>query len=135
MGTVLNGNTLLLDSDEVVMVLGTNAPEVGGSQECFGPEARDALSELLVGKPVRLEFDAMCTDRYGRTLAYVYLTRHALAEEGPSLQSELFVNAWLLRNGYGRWYEAFDDIRLASELQSAEEQARRAEVGLWDSCF
>ncbi len=37
---------------------------------------------------VRLEFDVQQLDKYGRTLAYVYL------EDGT------FVNAWLVENGY-----------------------------------
>jgi len=56
--------------------------------EYFGMEAAEANRKLVDGKTVRLEFDVQQLDKYGRTLAYIYL------EEGT------FVNAWLVENGY-----------------------------------
>ncbi len=144
---VLDGDTLQLRScdGETIRFLGVSAPEVvhdvadacvsdPGSgdvaerDECYGPEAREALTELLVGQAVRIEFDTTCTDRYQRTLAYVYLPGMGL--EGQ----DLFVNEWILRNGYGRVYEAFDDILLREVLYTAQYAAQSSNAGLWAVC-
>ena len=50
---------------------------------------------MLEGKRVRLEYDQERQDRYGRTLAYVYLP------DGT------FANAEIIRRGYGHAYTRF----------------------------
>jgi len=52
--------------------------------EPYGMEAAEANRKLVDGETVRLGFDVQQFDKYGRTLAYVYL------EDGT------FVNAWLI---------------------------------------
>jgi micrococcal nuclease len=143
---VLDGDTLQLDSceGETVRLLGVSAPEVvhdvadacvsdpgadaGERDDCFGPEARAAMADLLVGQTVRLEFDATCADRYGRTLAYVYLPG---AGAGGS---DLFVNQWVILKGYARVYEDFDDILQRDVLYTAQYAAESASAGLWGTC-
>ena len=44
---------------------------------------------MVEGKKVRLEYDQTRVDKYGRTLAYVYL------EDGT------FLNAEIIKQGYG----------------------------------
>lgn len=144
---VLDGDTLQLDSceGETVRLLGVSAPEVahdvadvcvsdpgdgdGQFDECYGPQSRTFLGDLLVGKTVRLEFDATCADRYGRTLAYVYLPA---AEAGTD--EDVFVNERILLLGYGKVYEEFDDILQAPVLYTAEYAAASASAGLWGVC-
>jgi micrococcal nuclease len=58
--------------------------------EYFGKEASDFTKQLATGKQVRLEFDQDRTDRYGRTLAYVYLQ-----------PENALLNAEIIRQGYG----------------------------------
>jgi micrococcal nuclease len=142
---VLDGDTIQVDSCEgdTIRFLGVSAPEVihdvadactsgtpgpADEEQCFGPEARTALSELLTGKVVRLEFDTRCTDIHERMLAYVYLPGGEVNGE------DLLVNEWLIRNGYAEVYEAFDDILLAEVLYTAEYAAKGSNAGLWAAC-
>jgi micrococcal nuclease len=140
---VLDGDTIQLDDCEGIEVrmLGVSAPEVvhdvpdacipdpgagvGEEDQCFGPEARAWLDDLLTGKQVRISYDETCTDRYGRTLAYVYL---------PGEDGDLFVNEAIVRQGYAEVYEAFDDILLADVLYSAQDAAQAERAGKWAVC-
>ncbi len=83
--------------------------------ERYGKEASEANRKLVDGKTVRLELDVEQFDRYGRTLAYVYL------EEGT------FVNAWLC-GGDDNTAECEKHQGLFLKLQR---EAREAGRGLW----
>jgi micrococcal nuclease len=79
----VNGDTLLLDNDEYVNLIGVDTPET----KRFGKEAAKFTRRLAHGKRVRLAFDQATAvighkDRYGRTLAYVFL------EDGTLLNAD-----------------------------------------------
>lgn len=134
---VLDGDTLMLgvcDSEDAsaitVRLLGVDAPEIehpDQAEECYGPESAAYLSDLLTGEVVTLRFDAECTDKYERTLAYVYL----LDDTGE----EVLINALVIREGYATVYEDFDDILLADLLYSSQEAAQRESLGIWAECL
>ncbi|MDP2315986.1 MAG: thermonuclease family protein [Pseudomonadota bacterium] len=127
-----DGDTLELEAcgGEAVRLLGINAPEIAHSSaevdECFGLEAATWMADRLVGVDVRLEFDATCTDIYDRTLAYVWVVE----DDG----TETLINEEILKAGYARVYEDFDDIRLADRLYAAEADAQAINAGLWQVC-
>ncbi len=59
-----------------VRFIGVDTPETHHPMrgvEPYGMEAPEPNRKLLDGKTVRLEFDVQQLDRYGRTLAYIYL--------------------------------------------------------------
>jgi micrococcal nuclease len=85
----------------------------------FGREASDFTKQLATGKRVRLEFDQDRTDRYGRTLAYVYLQ-----------PENLLLNAEIIRQGYGFAYTQFP-FRMMADFRALEGEAREAGRGLW----
>ena len=68
---------------------------------------------MAQSKVVRLEFDAERKDRFGRTLAYVYLP------DGT------FLNAAIVKQGYGHAYTQFP-FRYSEEFQGYEREAREA---------
>jgi micrococcal nuclease len=70
---------------------------------------------------VRLEFDTERVDRFGRTLAYVYLP------------DEVFLNATLVQQGYGYAYTVFS-FRYLEQFRALEREAREARRGLWAAC-
>lgn len=93
-----------------VRLAGIDSPEHG---QPWGDESRAALRELVSGKRVRLE--AEDTDRYGRTVARVFV-------------GELDVNEELVRRGDAWVYRRFaSDERLFA----LEKEARAAKRGLW----
>jgi endonuclease YncB( thermonuclease family) len=117
---------------EAVRLLGINSPEIAHdsteADECYGPEAAAWVTDYLLGQDVRLEFDATCTDVYDRTLAYIYLPE--AAEDG----SDELANEVIVREGYARVFEDFDDIALADQLYAAQADAQANNAGLWASC-
>ena len=67
---------------------------------------------------MRLEYDFQRQDRYGRTLAYVFL------EDGT------FINAEIVRQGYGFAYTGFP-FRYLEDFRAHEREARASGRGLW----
>ena len=74
---------------------------------------------FVKGHTVSLTFDHPPRDRYGRLLAYVYLPDGRL------------LNRLLLEQGLAVVYRKFT-FRMKTDFLAAEEQARRAGVGLWE---
>lgn len=118
---VIDGDTLELDGGERVRLIGVDTPESVDPRrpvEYFGKEASAFTRRLAEGKRARLAYDQEGSDRYGRTLAYVYL------EDGT------FLNAEIIRQGYGHAYTRFP-FRYADEFRAYEREARENNRGLW----
>jgi len=79
---VIDGDTVESNGTSI-RLLGINTPERG---EKYYIEAKDFLEELVINKTVVLKFGKERKDRYGRTLAYLYLNNEninlKLVEEG-----------------------------------------------------
>ena len=73
---------------------------------------------MVEGKRVRLEYDWKRKDKYGRTLAYVYL------------EDCTFLAAGIIRQGYGFAYTRFP-FKYLEEFRKLEREAREAKRGLW----
>ena len=105
-----------------VRLLGIDAPESVKPDhpvEPWGPEASEFTREFLSGGEVELRLDRRRKDRYDRFLAYVYAEERLLNEE-------------LVRAGLARAspYPG-DSPQIARRLEEAEEEAKRAKVGMW----
>ena len=75
---VIDGDTVVLDGGERVRLIGVDTPETVHPTkpvERFGREASEFTKSMAEGQRVRLEYESGGDreDRYGRTLAYVYL--------------------------------------------------------------
>ncbi len=118
---VVDGDTLLLDRKERVRLIGVDTPETVDPRrpvQRFGKEASAFTKRMVEGKKVRLEYDQDRRDRFGRTLAYVYL------EDGT------FLNAEIVKQGYGHAYTQFP-FKYLEESRGYEREAREAQRGLW----
>jgi endonuclease YncB( thermonuclease family) len=156
-GCVLDGDTFDVTAcgggAERIRLLGINAPEIEHApdpEECFGDEGSDELKRIISGQEVTLTFDSDCLGVFGRTLAYVWLTgddaRDLMEEddrdsfEAPSDdgQPSVLVNRWLVEKGFARVYDEdfapVNELRLGSDLQRAESDARSERQGLWGAC-
>ncbi len=104
-------------------LIGVDAPEPRNSgkklKDYFGSQSSDYLEQLLDGRKVRLEYDVSQYDRFGRTLAYVYL------EDGT------FINADLVKKGYATVMTMPPNVRYADEFVKLSEKARKQKKGLW----
>jgi len=118
---VVDGDTLLLDRNERVRLIGVDTRETVDPRrpvERFRKEASAFTKRIVEGKKVRLEYDQDRVDRFGRTLASVYL------EDGT------FLNAEIVRQGYGHAYTQFP-FKYMEEFRGYEHEAREAQRGLW----
>jgi len=118
---VIDGDTLEVERLGRIRLLGIDAPELGRgleSPEPFAFEARERLATLVTGRWVRLEYDRTRRDSYQRRLAYVFL------------QSGLFVNALIVRDGLAR-VSVRVPLRRLEELQRAERDAQLFRRGIW----
>ncbi len=118
---VVDGDTIIVEGVGRVRLIGVDTPEtVHPNQpvEFFGKEASAFTRRLVEGKRVRLEYDSDRTDRYGRTLAYVYLPNGT------------FVNAEIIRRGYGHAYTRFPFQHMET-FRQLEREARNGRRGLW----
>ncbi len=117
---VIDGDTIVLENGQQVRYIGINAPELPNG--CFAQQATEKNKELVEGKEVRLEKDVSETDDYGRLLRYVYA-------------DSLFINDYLVRNGYAYDLAYNPDIKYKEKLADTEQQARDNRRGLWgDIC-
>jgi micrococcal nuclease len=118
---VIDGDTIMLDGNERVRLIGIDTPETvhpNKPVERFGKEASAFTTKLVRGKRVRMEYDWQRTDKYGRTLGYVYL------EDGR------FVNAEIIKQGFGFAYVKYP-FKYMEEFRGYEREARDAGRGLW----
>ncbi len=111
---------------ETIRMLGIDTPETVDprkSVQCYGKEASDETKSLLQGKTVRLKLnpDREEKDKYGRYLAYVFL-------------DDVFVNRFLLQEGYAREYTFGTPYMYQKEFRGIEKQAKDLQKGLWAAC-
>ena len=120
---VIDGDTFDLEDGIRVRMLGIDAPEAGfGGKvaEPFSGEATDWLRDRIEGHPVSLRIDHPKTDRYGRTLAWVF-------EPDGTL-----VNRQMLLEGRVKLLPDFGlPPDLESSLRDAESEARIRKRGVW----
>ena len=105
-----------------VRLLGVDTPETVKEDtpvEAWGPEATAFTKEFVRRGPVSLELDKRRQDRFGRSLAYVYV--------GDELLNVELVRAGLARVSH---YPG-DSMAKLRLLREAEAEARHAERGIW----
>tara|TARA_Y100001960_G_scaffold128944_1_gene137305 strand:- start:1803 stop:2561 length:759 start_codon:yes stop_codon:yes gene_type:complete len=124
-GTVtrfVDGDTLILDSGETIRLAGINTPEMATDSRPAEPlalEARNALSAQLVDGQLLIEDAPQPSDRYGRTLAYLFRI------DGASVQEAL------LHKGLASAVAIAPNDRYLDRFIRAEQTARRTGRGIW----
>lgn len=121
---VVDGDTLRLNDQRRVRLIGIDAPEMGSrgrSAEPFAVQATRRLTELVKANhnQVGLLVGEQSHDRYGRVLAHLY-DRHGLSLEEQLIAEGLAYHVVIAPN-----------IALADCLAQAEQSARERQVGLW----
>ena len=124
---IIDGDTFVVADGsakgETIRLIGVDAPETRRSANReighFGEEAKVYLGKLLGGDQVDLVYDAGKRDRYGRTLAYVYLP------DGT------FINAEMVKQGYATVMTVPPNVVHADYFVELERKAKRGKRGLW----
>ncbi len=120
---VVDGDTLVISGGDRVRLIGVDTPETkhpNKPPEPFGQEAYEFTRRVAEGKRVQLRFDPGETkDRYGRTLAYVYV-------DGE------FLNEQLIREGLARALTSYPfSADMKQVFRTAEAQAKSQKRGIW----
>lgn len=120
---VIDGDTIILDGNEYVRLIGINTPETHHPKkpvQCYGKEASDYLKQRLEGKDVRLEYGSERLDKYNRTLGFIHLGR-------------TFINAEMVKEGYAFAYTRFP-FKYEKKFVKLQKKAEKKDLGLWHSC-
>jgi len=111
-----------------IRLVGIQAPKLPLGRPDFEPwplgdAAKAALSNLALGRTLRLAFGGAKLDRHGRLLAQLY------APDGTWIQGEM------LKAGMARVYTFADNRALAADMYARERDARSAKRGIWAERF
>ena len=124
---IVDGDTIHVDldgRDTTIRIIGIDTPEKDGpytDEGCFGQEATRYTEQALAGRDVQLEFDVDRTDRYDRTLAYVWVGNELFDER-------------ILEDGYAVLLTVPPNVRYVDRLTQAQRAGREAGAGLWGAC-
>lgn len=126
---VINGKSFITTSGDTVRLASIEAPNVqeestpmhhGRPGEPLGEEAKQALSALISGEKIRIDYNPGKRDRHNRLLGQVY------DEKGRWIQGEM------LKEGWAMVYSFSDDPHdIIERMLVAEKEARNAGRGLW----
>lgn len=108
---VMDGDTFKLRNNQFIRLFGADAPEIGN---CFGDEARERLTQLILEKKVFIREPV--TDTYRRVVALVYL--------GGEL-----INEKMVREGYAVYTRSGGSETEA--MKKANEHARENSLGIF----
>lgn len=126
---VVDGDTIDLANGQIVRFVGIDTPETVDPRRpvgCFGKEASNETKSLLTGREIILQKDVSDVDKYKRLLRYVFLP----LENGQTL----FVNDYLVREGFAKVLTYPPDIKYNEEFRQAETDAKEHKKGLWGKC-
>lgn len=121
---VLDGDTIVLENNQKVRLIGIDAPEKyydGKKDDCFAKEAKEMLKQLIEKQNVDLEIDISQTDKYDRLLRYVYL-------------DEVLINEFLVRQGFAKASSIPPDTKYRGGFEKAQGLAENQRLGLWSRC-
>jgi endonuclease YncB( thermonuclease family) len=154
----IDGDTLQLSNGEKVRLIGVDTPESKNNAKtrrdskrtgqdiktitAMGKEAVEFTRKLVEGKQVRLDYDVDKKDRYGRTLAYVYVVsdipnvvlphqRDGHYDVRGEKYYEEFLNATLIWSGYAQVMTVPPNVKYQDLFVKLEKEARDGKRGLW----
>lgn len=122
MTRVIDGDTVELESGELIRYLLVDSPESTSQIDCFGPEAAEFNTSVVENQSIELTYDQECTDRFGRLLAYVTVAGRD-------------INTLLVERGYACVLQIPPNGESRVDaLLDVEALARARKVGMWGAC-
>ncbi len=128
---ITDGRSFILEDGREIRLAAIEVPLAPAAAESgpraeAGLAARAALESMLASQSVELRQNAAGVDRYGRTLAMVYVMRDG-AQQSAAHE--------MLARGFARVAAHVGDRPCAEELLAQERGARRAKLGLWSEPY
>lgn len=126
---VIDGDTIELNTGERLRYIGIDTPEIkyGKEPECFAQQAKEFNKKLVEKKEIKIEKDVSEKDKFRRLLRNVFVT-------DESTKSVIFVNEYLVRQGYAIVSTYPPDVKYIEDLLLAQQEARENNRGLWGKC-
>lgn len=141
----IDGDTILLDHQEPVRLIGIDTSETvhpNKSVQYYGYEASNFTKNLIAGHKIILKFDHKVHDKYGRTLAYVFIKDSPICNTSKYSQycnkGEVFLNEILIREGYALAYLKYPFNKYyKNQFIHFQDEAKRMKKGMWmnESCI
>lgn len=119
---VIDGDTIELQSGQVIRLVGINTPEVQSRYrdgEAGGERAKKWLQKTLNQHTLLIEYDQQQQDKYDRFLAHCFLL------DGR------YLNAMLIEEGLASLTLIPPNLRYSDQLIAAQNQAEQAQKGIW----
>jgi micrococcal nuclease len=159
---VIDGKTLRLSNGETVRLIGVDIPEPSSTTHLegdvkraeqdveaireLGKSAKEFISSLALGKPVRLDYDVQRRDKDQCLLAYVYVVSTFPKETPVIVQEsddfhyyvkgdkslELFLNATLLIYGQAQAKNIPPNVKHQDLFLTLQKEAKELKKGLWE---
>lgn len=129
---VIDGDTFVArvnGTRDTVRLIGVDTPEMNGTTEPLGAQAKEFARRHIDDRAVWLEHDVQFRDRYGRRLAYVWLSLPTSREQ-QEIRLRMF-NAVLVAEGYAQILTIPPNVRYASTFQLLQKEARDLGRGFW----
>lgn len=130
---IKDGDTYVLkiDGEETtVRLIGVDTPESVAPSDCSKENTNEGktISEIVKqkiqqGDTIYIEYDVSKTDKYGRTLAYLYF------------ENGLMVQEWLLQNGYAQVMSVQPNCKYSERFAEVQHTAVENRVGLWSRFY
>lgn len=134
---VIDGDTIEIEGKIKVRYIGVNSPEIyhdstgkKTGEQCFANEAYLENKKLVEGKTITLVKDISEKDKYGRLLRYVYL-----GDPSTSSGQALFINDYLISNGFAKLMTIKPDIKYSVNFKEAQNKAKENNLGIWNKCL
>lgn len=152
---VIDGDTIELADGRHVRLIGIDTPESRKNEKAkrdslrsqtdldtivkMGLKAKKALTDLVGNRMVNLEYDVTKKDKYGRTLAYVYLVQPSddmaylpFEKIYQDKHKQVFVNATMIQNGFAQPMTYPPNVKYVDTFKKIFEEARQQKRGLWE---
>ncbi len=130
---VVDGDTYVLNisgTETKVRLIGVDTPESVAPSTYYkdnteeGATVSDIVKNKMSGvEYLSVEYDVGRTDKYGRTLAYLYFP------DGTMVQD------WLLKNGYANVATYAPNIKYSEHFAVLAHNAMENKIGLWNGFF
>ena len=131
---VIDGDTIVIEGDERLRIIGVDAPEVG---EAYAETATNLTTELVGGRDLYVEFDVQERDSFGRLLAYVYVEDSAGAWEASDGRRFRQLSHELALAGLATAMTVPPNVTYAEVFVETAATARDRGLGVWEvwSCI
>ena len=130
---VIDGDTFVLDIENTetkVRLIGVDTPESVAPESYYTDNTQEGKTvsdivrdKLQKGDLLYLEYDVSKTDKYGRTLAYVYFSDGIMVQE------------WLLNEGLANVATYPPNVKYADRFAELAHKAAESKTGLWSGFF